>query len=424
MIAPAPGDPSLRGPASGMRTVNRAPPSGASTTSIRPPWRSTMPYETNSPSPVPPSRAGEERLEDAVADRRVDAGSPVADLEHAVRPFAADRDHDRLPLVHGLERVRHEVQRHLVELGGVAEDGRDGRELAVGPRRARAGSPRRRRCARRRPRGPRGPRGRGRARPGLATSSMPAHERESAVGGAARPCRGPRGTEGSFGCPRARSRRTPTDAAEQVVELVGEPARERAEARHLRRLHEPVLRRLAAPRAPRSAPTACGRGRPSSRHLRLEARASSGGARPACRPRPARAPRARRGASRRRADRRGEVARRHPRHGGAQARHGREDRAPERDGEQRRDAREEPARAASRAASSGRRTSPPRAPRPRDEGVRRARPRGRPPRSRGARRRSRGGRARPSRGRAPRPRAPGAARRRRRARGGPCRGRA
>lgn len=38
-----PASPGVDGPASGRRTVNRAPPSGAVPTSIRPPWRSTMP---------------------------------------------------------------------------------------------------------------------------------------------------------------------------------------------------------------------------------------------------------------------------------------------------------------------------------------------------------------------------------------------
>ena len=113
------------GSTAGRRRVNSAPPPGRSPTSIVPPWALTMPWQTESPIPVPApgglvvKNGSKIRLRSSGGD----AGAVVRDLELDPAVPLASRQHEPARRRHVAQRllgVDDEVEEHLVELVGVA----------------------------------------------------------------------------------------------------------------------------------------------------------------------------------------------------------------------------------------------------------------------------------------------------------------
>ena len=71
-----------------------------------------------------------ERIEDALALLRVDAGTAIDDVEHGEPLLRAERNHDRRRARRILDRIRHEVVDDRAHLVGIADDLR-GHELLV-----------------------------------------------------------------------------------------------------------------------------------------------------------------------------------------------------------------------------------------------------------------------------------------------------
>ena len=115
--------------AGGSETVKRAPPAGEEPTSTVPSCERATASTIASPSPVPESAArsagpasrGEAR-EDVLALLGGDAGPVVGHLEHGVAVAAGDGELDRRALGGVAQPVVEQVQRHPVQLVGVAVD--------------------------------------------------------------------------------------------------------------------------------------------------------------------------------------------------------------------------------------------------------------------------------------------------------------
>src|SRR6185312_13271047 len=85
------------------------------------------------PGPLAQRLGGEERVEDPIADRRIDAAAGVGDLDpDPLAPgIGPGPDRDRAAIAAGVDGVHQQVDYDLVEPRGAAADGGQGGELRL-----------------------------------------------------------------------------------------------------------------------------------------------------------------------------------------------------------------------------------------------------------------------------------------------------
>ena len=123
------------GSRSGSTTTNRAPPVGGGTRATRPPWPSTMPLTTYSPSPVPPRSVPFQNRPKMRADWLAGTPGPsIGDRHHQAVRVLAHRDRDRpVPVAQGvLQQVVDDlpklvrIEPHLGKVAAISTTKRSG----------------------------------------------------------------------------------------------------------------------------------------------------------------------------------------------------------------------------------------------------------------------------------------------------------
>lgn len=89
---------------------------------MAPPCRSTNRLTKDSPSPMPPGRAGDQRFEQPLADRRIDPGPAVGDGDFDLATDRTRLHRNLAGRAHRLQRVVQQVAQHLTQLRRVAFD--------------------------------------------------------------------------------------------------------------------------------------------------------------------------------------------------------------------------------------------------------------------------------------------------------------